>query len=182
MFDFTKIKKQIAEVEAWLTKEFSGIRTNRATPAFLDGIKVDSYGSLMSINQIAAISVEDARSLRIAPWDHSQGKTIEKAITAANLGVSVSADDKGVRVTFPELSAERREQIIKLAKAKLEDARKSLRANRDEVVRELQGKEKEGGLGKDDIFRLKGDVQKLVDAGNKKLEEMLGKKEQEISS
>lgn len=136
----------------------------------------------MSINQIAAISVEDARSLRIAPWDHSQGKTIEKAITAANLGVSVSADDKGVRVTFPELSAERREQIIKLAKAKLEDARKSLRANRDEVVRELQGKEKEGGLGKDDIFRLKGDVQKLVDAGNKKLEEMLGKKEQEISS
>ena len=94
----------------------------------------------------------------------------------------MATDDKGVRVTFPELSAERREQIVKLAKAKLEDARKSLRANRDEVVRELQAKGKEGGLGEDDVFRIKGDIQKLIDASNKKLEELFEKKQQEISN
>lgn len=181
-FDFSKIKKQVSEVELWLIKEFSSIRTNRATPAFLDGIKVDSYGSLMSINQIAAIAVEDARSLRISPWDHSQTKAVEKAVTSANLGVSVTVDDKGVRVIFPELSAERREQIVKLAKAKLEDARKSLRANRDEAVRDLQTKEKEGGIGEDEVFRAKADVQKLVDAANKKMERLFEKKEGEILS
>jgi len=180
MFDFTKFKKQISEVDSWLAKEFVNIRTSRATPTFLDSIKVDSYGSQVPINQVASIAIEDAKTIRISPWDASHGKVIEKALTAANLGVSVMADEKGVRVIFPELTAERREQIVRVAKGKMEDARKSLRAHRDEVIKELQNKEKDGGIGEDDIFRLKGEVQKMVDEMNEKLEGYFAKKEKEI--
>ena len=125
---------------------------------------------------------EGPRTIRITPWDLSQTKDIEKAIMLANLGVSVSVDDKGVRVNFPELTEERRKEIVKIAKERLEEGKKRVRMARDEVMKELQVKEKDGSLGKDDVFRHKNEGQKFVDECNKKLEEFYSKKEKEILS
>lgn len=179
-YDFNPFKKQLAGTEEYLKKEFSQIRTGQATPAILDAVKVDVYGAPMGLKELASVTIEGARSLRILPWDKNQSKEIEKAIAAANLGLSVVVDDAGLRVMFPELTAERRTQIAKLAKDKLEDAKKQVRQHRDAVVKGLQAKEKEGGYGKDEIFRLKGEAQKFVDEANKKLDESYAKKEKEV--
>lgn len=182
MYDFTKFKTKSKEVEEWLKKEFSGIRTGRAAPALLDSVKVDSYGAIVPISQIGSVATEDARTIRITPWDTTQIKAVEKAIVAANLGVGVSVDDKGLRVTFPELTSERRLQIVKLAKEKFEQAKVSLRQHREDVLRDIQNREKEGGIGKDDVARYKNELQKFVDLGNKALEDQFAKKESEITS
>lgn len=181
-YNFTKLKSNTKSVEDWLTKEFGGIRTGRAAPAMLDGIVVEAYGSKMPLKQVAAINIEDARTIRIAPYDLTQGKAIEKAVTAANLGLSVSADDRGVRVNFPELTAERRELLLKIAKEKLEQAKVSLRKHRDEIVRDIDDKEKKKEMSEDEKFRAKTELQKLTDSENKKLEEHYGKKEKEINN
>ncbi len=181
MFDFTNFKNKLQEVEEWLQKEFSTIRTGMASPALLDNVKVDSYGSMMSINQMANIGVEDAKTLTITPWDTTQIKEIEKAITDADLGVSVSVGGTGIRVSFPDLTSERRELLIKTAKERLEKARISLRGERDKVWEEIQQLEKEKQISEDDKFRLKDEMQKIVDETNKKFDEMFDKKEGEIS-
>lgn len=180
-YDFKPFDKRIAEVIDRLGKELAGIRTGRATPAILDGIQVESYGTRMPINQVANISVEDARTLRIAPWDQSQGKEIEKAIMAANLGLSVGADEKGVRVFFPELTSERRTSLMKLVKEKVEEARASLRMARDDVWSDIQKQERDGEMAEDDKFRYKDEMQKKVDAANKSCEDGLARKEKEIA-
>ena len=182
IYDQNPLKKQLTGTEEWLKKEFTQIRTGMASPAILDGVRVEIFGAPMGIKELASILIEGARTLRITPWDKSHSKEIEKAITVANLGLSVVVDDQGLRVMFPELTADRRKDFAKLAKDKLEEAKKQIRGHRDIVIKDLQAKEKDGGFGKDDIFRLKNDVQKLVDEMNKKLEEHYAKKEKEVLS
>lgn len=181
-YDFNPYKKQMAGVEDWLKREFMQIRTGQASPSILDSVRVEVYGAPMSVKELAAITIEGARTLRIAPWDKSQAKEIEKAITMANVGVSVVTDDQGLRINFPELTADRRGEIARHAKDKLEDAKKQVRQHRDAVIRDLQAKEKSGGYGKDDIFRLKNETQKMTDEENKKLDALYEKKEKEILS
>jgi ribosome recycling factor len=179
-YDFKPFEKKIKELDERLKKELQGVRTGRATPAILDAVLVESYGSRMPIKELATISVEDARTLRIAPWDQANAKEIEKAITAANLGLSVGADEKGVRVFFPELTAERRATLLKVAKEKVEEVRASLRAARDEVWSAIQKQEREKKMSEDDKFRAKDEMQKRVDAANKAFDEALARKEKEI--
>lgn len=179
-YNFIDIKKSLKDVEEWLKREFTTIRTGRATPAILDGVKVEAYGSDMPITQLANISVEDARTIRITPWDMSQIKPIEKGITTSDLGLSVSVDDKGLRVIFPELTSERRTSLIKVAKQKLEDARVSLRAEREKVIKYLDAENKNGDISEDEKFRLKADLQKMLDDSNRALDEIFVKKEKEI--
>ena len=182
LYDFKPFEKKIKEIEERLSKELGGVRTGRAGPAILDGVQIESYGTRMNLTQVANISVEDARTLRIAPWDMSNAKEIEKAITLANLGLSVGMDEKGVRVYFPELTAERRTQLLKLAKEKVEEMRTSLRSARDDVWSDIQQQERNGKMPEDDKFRAKEEMQKRVDAANKKFDEALARKEKEISS
>ena len=181
-YSFGAFDIRAKEVVDWLAKEFSVIRTGRATPTLLDGIQVESYGARVPINQISSILSSDARSLRVSPWDTHSIKAIEKAITDADLGVSVTVDDQGVRVTFPELTSDRRVQLLRLAKARLEDARVSLRQARDEAVKEIDQKEKESTLTKDEKFRTRDELQARVDRTNAKLNELLEKKEIEINT
>jgi ribosome recycling factor len=182
MYDFTKFKNKTKEIEEWLKKEFAGIRTGRAAISLLDNVLVESYGSKVPLSSVGNLSVEDARMIRISPWDASSVKEIEKALISSGLGVSVALDDKGVRVSFPELTAERRVEIVKHAKEKLEQSKVSIRMAREDVHKDIQGKEKVGGFGKDDVTRFKNDLQKLVDAANKNLEDLFTKKEKEIVS
>lgn len=181
-YDFKPFEIKIKEIGERLQKELSGVRTGRASPAILDGIQVESYGSRMGISQVANIAAEDARSLRITPWDASMGKEIEKAITQANLGLSVGADEKGVRVFFPELTSERRVTLLKLAKEKVEEIRTMLRSARDDVWSDIQAREKAKEMSEDDKFRAKDDMQKRVDAANASFDDALARKEKEITS
>ncbi len=181
-YDFKSLKKETDETIGWLKREHSGIRTSSATPALLDGVTVLAYGSQTPLNQTASISVEDARTLRITPWDKELVKEIEKAITNANFGVSISTDESGSRVSFPELTSERREQLVKLMKDKLEDARIALKSARDKVWNDIQKKEKSKEISEDEKFSYKDEMQKIIDDGNKTLDELSEKKEKEIRS
>ena len=182
MYNFSTFHARVKEVHAWLAKELGSLRSGRATPAVLDGVLVESYGAHMPIKHLATIALEDARTLRVSPFDQSASKNIEKAITMANLGLSVVSDEGGVRVHFPELTSERRAAFIKVAKDKLEAARVSVRKIRDETLRDVEQKEKEGGMGEDEKFRLKKELDKLTEAENKKLQDAFERKEKEISS
>jgi len=181
-YNFSELKRGLSEVEAWLTKEYAGLRTGRATPSILDHVMVSSYGDMMPVNQVASIATEGPRNLRIVPWDNTLNKVIEKAINDSDLGLSVSVDEKGVRVLFPELTSERRAGLIKLSKQKLEDARISVRVERDKVWDDIQEKEKDGILTEDEKFRLKDEMQKIVDEAGKRLQILTDKKELEMNS
>lgn len=180
-YDFSPLKEKIKETEEWLLRELSGVRTGRATPTLLDTVRAEAYGSRTPIRELAAISVEDARTIRIIPWDKELLKAIEKGIVEADLGVGVSIDDQGLRVTFPELTSERRTQLSKIAGDRTEQAKVTLRSHRTDALKALDAAEKEGGMGKDEVTRLKADVQKLIDAGNESLLASLQKKEHEIA-
>jgi len=181
-FDFSHLKAKSADTHAWLKNEFIGIRTGQATPALLDGIKIDSYGALMPLNQVASISIEDARTLRVQPWDLSQVKTIEKAVTDSDLGLGVGSDESGVRVFFPELTSDRRVQLQKLVGQKLEEARVTLRHERDKTWNDIQKKQKDGEMSEDEKFSAKEEMEKLVQAGNAALEELAAHKEKEMEA
>lgn len=174
-------EKRLKEVIEFLQKEFVAIRTGQATPALLDSVKVESYGTYMPIQQIGSIGVEDARTLRISTWDATQIPAIERAIRDSDLGVSVSTDSAGLRVIFPDLTAERRQQIVKIAKGKLEDARVSVRAVRDDAMKGIEAALKAGDITEDDKHTQREQVQKNVDITNRTLEAVFEKKEEEIS-
>ncbi len=180
-YDFSKLKEQIKETEEWLSRELSGVRTGRAAPALLDSVRAEVYGARTPLRDVASITVEDARTLRVIPWDKSALKAIEKGIMDADLGLGVSTDEAGLRVTFPELTAERRSQLSRLASEKTEQAKVTLRSHRTDTIKEIEASEKEGGMGEDEMKRLKAEVQKLIDAGNDALAAALKRKEAEIA-
>lgn len=181
-YNFNDFKASLKHVEDWVAKEFSSIRTGRATISLLDGIVVESYGTQMPLSNVANLNVEDARSIRIAPWDMSQVAAIEKAITVSSLGITPTVDDKGLRVVFPDLTADRRVLLVKMAKEKLEEGRVRIRQERSEVIKDINAQEKDGAFSKDESMRYQAEVDKLVKEANAKLEEHLTKKEKEIQS
>ena len=179
-YDFKPLEAKLSSAKDWIVREYQGLRTGRATPAILDSIQVSAYGSFMPLKQVATIGVEDARSLRVQAFDPGIIKDIERAIQAADLGVGIGSDAAGVRVTFPELTGERRVELVKLAKGKLEDARTTVRSAREDCWKDIQDQEKEGTLTEDDKFRLKDEMQKKVDDMNGELEKVFDKKEAEM--
>ena len=181
-YNFGNAKNDMKKAEEWLSREYSQVHTGRASPMILDSVSVDSYGARMPIKNVASISIEDAKTLRVSPWDKNQIKEIEKGIMASNLGLSVATDDQGLRVIFPQLTEETRTSLIKVLKGKLEDARVTVRQEREKVWSDIQAKEKEGKLTEDDKFRAKEDLQKFVDEANQNLENIFSKKETEVMS
>lgn len=180
-YNFKTFDTRAEEISAWIAREFSGIRTGRATPTLLDLILVESYGARVPINQVGSVNVEDPRTLRINVWDQSSVKAVEKAIAEADFGVSVSIDGSGLRVIFPELTSERRTQLLKIAKGKLEEARVSIRAGRDATIKEIDTLFKEAEMSEDEKFAAKEELQKRVDQKNTELERVYELKEKEIN-
>jgi ribosome recycling factor len=180
-YDFSVLDSKLTKGKDWLSGEYRTLRTGRASPSILDGVSVQAYGSMMPLKQVGNIGVEDARSLRIVPWDMGLLKDIERGIVAANLGLGTATDASGIRVTFPELTSERREQLVKIAKQKLEEARTTVRIARDETWKDIQDKEKNGEISEDDKFRLKDEMQKKIDKTNDELEKLFDSKEKEMT-
>lgn len=170
-YNTTNFKGELKKIEEWLSKEYGSVHTGRATPMILDSIMVESYGSFMPIKNVASVSIEDPKTLRIAPWDKSQIKGIESAIQSANLGLSVLSDSDGVRAIFPMLTTENKSKLVKILKDKLEDARISVRKERQNAIDETSD------LPEDDAKRAKEEIQKCVDEANNNLEAIFDKKE-----
>lgn len=180
MYSFITFKDALQSVADHYKQELTTIRTGQAAPAILDMVRVEAYGTSVPIAQVGSVSIEDARTLRVSAWDQSQVRAIEAAVREANLGVSVSADEKGVRVCFPELTSERREQLLKLTRTKLEEARTGVRQAREHVWQDIQKQEKEKLLSEDEKFQAKEAMEKLVKDTNDKLEVMAERKEEEL--
>lgn len=179
-YNFSGFEKQISEIESRLKNQLASIRTGRASPAIVEEIKVDYYGSKTPIKHAAAITVEDAKTLRIQPWDPSSIPAIEKAIRASSLGVNPVVDKDGVRIILPELTQERRQTLFKLVAEKLEETRIALRLERDKMRKDIQEKEKGNEISEDEKFRAQENLQKIVDEANKRFGEIVSRKEKEI--
>jgi len=179
-YNFSNFKTEINKVAEYLSKEYSQLNIGRASPMTLDGISVESYGSHVPLKNVASVSIEDPKTLRIAPWDKNQIKEIEKSIVSSNLGLSVATDESGIRVIFPQLTTETRQTLVKVLKEKLEESRITIRKERERIWDEIQKLEKEGKMTEDEKFKAKEDLQKIIDEINKKLENIFEKKEKEV--
>jgi len=179
-YNFSNFKIGLKKTEEFLGKEYSQLSTGRASVMVLDGVTVETYGAYQPIKNVASISVEDPKTLRIAPWDKNQIKAIEKAITVADLGLSIATDEAGIRVIFPQLTTETRQKLVKVLKEKLEEARITVRRERGEIWDDIQKQEKNGKMTEDEKMRSKDELQKIVDETNKNLEAHFEKKEREV--
>jgi len=177
-YNFTQHKDDLAAVTEWLRKDYLQISTGRANPALLDGVNVDSYGSQQPIKNIASITIEEVRTLRIVPWDKSQIKDIEKAIIESNLPFSLSADGEGLRASIPQFTEENKKTVVKLLKDKLEEARVRVRQIRQKADKEIES----GDFSDDEKHDHKDMFQKTVDATNTDLESVFNAKEVDVMS
>ena len=165
-----------------LSSDFAAIRAGRANPAVLDRITVDYYGTPTPINQMAAVSVSDARVLVIQPWDKSSLKAIEKAIQASDLGINPTNDGSVIRLTFPQLTEERRKDLCKEIKKLGEDAKVAVRSIRRDANDKIKNMKKEGELTEDDVKIFDKDIQKLTDKYTDLIDNEVSAKEKEILS
>jgi ribosome recycling factor len=163
-----------------LQDEFSAIRTGRATPALVEKLKVDYYGSEVPLQQLAGITVPEARVLLISPYDKGALAAIEKAIQTSDLGVNPSNDGAVVRLTFPELTQERRKELVKVVKARAEEGRVAVRNVRRHARQEVEHKERDGDLSRDELDRIEKDLEKLTHDQVAEIDRMLEHKEQEL--
>lgn len=182
-------KELIAEAEANMKKtvevvkkEFASLRAGRATPALLDKINVNYYGTPTPLNQLANISVPEARLLVIQPWDKSALPEIEKAILKSDLGITPSSDGTVVRLQIPQLTKERRAELVKVIKKKAEEGRVAIRNVRRDTNDALKAREKKGEISEDELKRSQDEVQKITDKYIKEIDTLLQNKEQEIMS
>ena len=168
-----------AAVDA-LTREFASVRTGRANAALLDAVRVEAYGNMTPINQVASVSVPDPRTILIQPWDASQLKEIEKGIVKSDLGLSPSNDGKVIRLTMPTLTEERRKQLAKTVGKFAEDARVAIRNARREANDKMKALAKDKKISEDEERRGHDQIQKATDRFTARIEELTKKKEHEV--
>ena len=164
-----------------MQREFHEISTGRANPSMVEGLRVDCYGSSMPLKQLGSITVPDARLILIQPWDASVIPDIEKAILKSSLGVNPVNDKKVIRLAIPELSRERRDELIKVVKKMAEEGRISLRTIRRDSKEAIDKLEKDKAIPKDEKFKGHDSLQKIVDSYTQKIDQTLLAKEKELS-
>lgn len=174
------LERRMDGAVASLQHNLNGLRTGRASPALLDSVAVEAYGSRMPIGQVATVSVAEARMLSVQVWDGGMVKAVEKAISNAGLGLNPSSDGQFIRVPLPDLSEERRAEMAKIAAKYTEEARIAVRNIRRDGMDSLKKMEKDSEISKDEHHDRGDEVQKLTDGFIKKLDDLLSKKEQDI--
>jgi len=179
-FDMSDLKRRMQGAIASLKQELSGLRTGRASTALLEHVQVEAYGSHMPLNQLATISVPEPRLLNVQVWDRSMVHAVEKAISAANLGLTPSTEGQVLRLRIPELNEERRREIVKVAHKYTEGARVAVRHVRRDGLDLLKKLEKDHKIGEDEHNRHAAEVQKVTDATIAEVEKLLAGKEKEI--
>ncbi|MGA0092827.1 MAG: ribosome recycling factor, partial [Chthoniobacterales bacterium] len=164
----------------FMKHEFSSVRTGKASPALVEGIDVDAYGSSMKLKQLALISTPEPRLIVITPFDVSNTKPIEKAINESKIGITPSVDGKVIRLPIPELSEERRKELVKTIKGMAEETRVRIRAARRHAMDSAKKTQKDGGMTEDDLKSAETQIQKLTDKYVADVDSQVGSKEADI--
>ena len=180
--DWGNLEERMNKTLSVLEENFSEVRAGRANPAILNKISVDYYGVPTPINQVAGISVPEARLIVIQPWDASVLKDIEKAILASDIGLNPNNDGKVIRLAFPELTEERRKDLVKDIKKIAEESKVAIRAIRRDGIDEAKEMEKESLMTEDELKKAEDQIQKLTDKKIAEIDVILDKKEKEIMS
>lgn len=179
----TIIQQYVPEIEKFLDffcQELRKIRTGKASPALVEDIAVNYYGTQMSIKQVAAISCPEPRQILIQPWDKSMVSIIGKAITQANMGTTPSVDGSGIRINLPSLTEEFRKNLVNQVGKEKEKAREEVRKWRDNILKEIQIKFQSKEISEDDKFKAKDEIQKLADQFNARIDQVIEAKSREI--
>jgi ribosome recycling factor len=171
-----KMRKAISHVQG----EFAGVRTGRASSALVEKLKVDFYGSEVPLQQIAGFGVPEPRVLTISPYDKTSIKSIEKALQSSDLGINPSNDGQIIRLVFPELTEERRKDLVKIVRNQAEEARVAVRNIRRQARHDLEAFEKDGELSKDDLDRAEKELEKRTHDVVAEIDELLRHKEAEL--
>ena len=178
LFKETQIKmdKAVAALDASLTK----VRTGRAHPSLIEGIMVSYYGTDTPLSQVASVSVADARTLSVVPWEKTMVAPIEKAIMTSDLGLNPATSGNNIRIPLPALTEERRKDLIKLVRQEAESAKVSIRNCRRDTITRLKSMEKDGDITEDDLRQFEQKAQNMTDAATKKIEEVVAEKEKDL--
>ncbi len=179
-FDLKDLEHRMTGAVNVLREELAGLRTGRASVSLLDRVTVNAYGSEMPLNQVGTVSVPEARLLVVSVWDRSNATAVEKAIREAGLGLNPVSDGQAVRVPVPELSAERREELVKVAHRYAEQCRVSVRNVRRDGMDHLKKLEKDGDISQDEQHGFAERVQKMTDRFIKEVDDLLAEKDKEI--
>jgi ribosome recycling factor len=171
---------KMQKTEHVVQNEFGGVRTGKASPALVENIMVEVYGSQMRIRELAGITTPEPRLLVLQPWDINSLHPIEKAIQKANLGINPAIDKKIIRLVFPELSEERRQEFVKIIKKKAEDGRVAIRHVRRDAIEHLKKEGKGGGVTEDEVEHAEKEIQKLTDDYIARIDAHLVQKEKEL--
>lgn len=177
---YTTHEEKMQKTLESLKKELAAIRTGRATPALLDRVQVDYYGTMTPVNQVANISIPDPRSLLIQPWEKTMVAEIEKAIMKSDIGLTPNSDGAVIRLNLPQLTQERRTEFVKVANKKAEEARVAIRNIRRDANDLLKKVEKDKTVPEDELKKAQDEIQKLTDRYIKEADQMVGTKEKEI--
>lgn len=175
-----EFKQKLEKIIEHLKIEVAGLRTGRATPALVENLEIDYYGTKTPLRALAAISSPEPKELRIQPWDKNAFPAIEKAIQSSSLGLNPVTDKEVIRLSIPPLTEERRRELVKMLGRHLEDARIQVRREREEVLKVIEQQERDKKISEDEKFRQKNEVQKIVDEINRKIEEIGTVKDKEI--
>lgn len=175
-----KLAAQMEQAVEHLKRDLAGLRTGRASVALLDGIRIDYYGTMTPLKQVANISTPEARLITIQPWEPHLIKEIEKAIAASGLGVTPSNDGKIIRIPLPPLTEERRKELTKICKKHGEETKVRIRGFRRDANEELKKLQKDAKLSEDELQKAEQETQKLTDQYVHKIDDVIKKKEQEI--
>ena len=180
--DYSEIKEKMEKTIESLVQRLSEVRAGRANPAILNKVKIDYYGTPTPINQVAGISVPEARMIVIQPWDISILKEIEKAILASEIGINPNNDGKVIRLVFPELTEERRKELVKEIKKYAEDAKVSIRNARRDGIDKAKSMQKDGDITEDELKAAETEIQKITDKYTEEVDKTIIAKETEIMS
>ncbi len=172
-------EKMASSLEAF-KRDLSKIRTGRASISIFDGIKVDAYGSPMPLNQVATLTIPESRLIALQPWDPQMLGPIEKAILKSDLGLTPANDGKIIRINIPQLTEERRKELVKQVKKMTEDYRVAIRNIRRDAIESLKKQKNNKEISEDDLFKLQDQVQQETDANIKKIEAIMAEKEKEV--
>ena len=180
--DYKNIEERMNKTISVYEEKLSEVRAGRANPAILNKVKIDYYGTPTPINQVAGVSVPEARLIVIQPWDVSVLKDIEKALLASDIGINPNNDGKVIRLAFPELTEERRKELVKDIKKMAEEAKVAVRAVRRDGIDEAKTKQKNSEITEDELKNAENDIQKLTDKKIEEVDKILENKEKEIMS
>ena len=180
--DFSEIENKMDKTIDVFKVSLSEVRAGRANPAILNKVKIDYYGTPTPINQVAGVSVPEARMIVIQPWDVSVLKEIEKAILASDIGINPNNDGKVIRLAFPELTEERRKELVKEIKKMAEECKVAVRNSRRDGIDQAKKEQKEGEMTEDELKQAENKIQELTDKAIAEVDKVLANKENEILS